>query len=56
MKHTQTPIMMLVLALLAANVHVNAYAHTGRWLDIGRQEDYETANEEIAKWQTEESP
>ena len=35
----------LVLALLAAREYVRAYPHTGQWLDIGRQEDYKTANE-----------
>jgi len=36
------------LALLAARERVRAFPHAGRWLDIGRQEDYETANEEAA--------
>lgn len=40
----------LVLALLAAREPVHAFVHGGRWLDIGRLEDYEIANEEIAKW------
>jgi NDP-sugar pyrophosphorylase family protein len=37
----------LVLALLAANEPINAYPHTGRWLDLGRPEDYEIANAEL---------
>ncbi len=40
----------LVLALLAARQPVRACPHGGKWLDIGRQDDYETANEEIATW------
>lgn len=36
----------LVLALLAAGEPVRAFPHLGRWLDIGRREDYETACEE----------
>ena len=39
----------LVLALLAAGETVRAFPHPGRWLDIGRHEDYEKANEECAK-------
>ena len=38
----------LTLAILAARERVRAFPHAGRWLDIGRQEDYETANEEAA--------
>ena len=38
----------LVLALLAAGENVRAFPHRGRWLDIGRPEDYETANREYA--------
>ncbi|MBN1866117.1 NTP transferase domain-containing protein [Candidatus Sumerlaeota bacterium] len=36
----------LVLALLAAKKTVRAFPHPGKWLDIGRHEDYEKANEE----------
>ena len=37
----------LVLSLLAANELVRAFPHTGKWLDIGRHEDYQIANKEI---------
>jgi NDP-sugar pyrophosphorylase family protein len=40
----------LVLGLLAAGKPIHAYVHTGKWLDIGRQDDYATANEEISEW------
>jgi len=36
----------LVLALLAAKQQVHAFPHVGKWLDIGRLEDYEAANNE----------
>ncbi|MFP4380229.1 MAG: NDP-sugar synthase [Candidatus Sumerlaeia bacterium] len=36
----------LVLALLAAREKVRAFPHSGKWLDLGRPEDYETANRE----------
>jgi NDP-mannose synthase len=36
----------LVLALLAAGEHVAAFPHEGKWLDLGRPEDYEIAQEE----------
>lgn len=36
----------LVLALLAAGETVHAFPHQGKWLDLGRPEDYETANRE----------
>jgi NDP-sugar pyrophosphorylase family protein len=35
----------LVLALLAAQEHIRSFPHRGKWLDLGRPEDYETANE-----------
>ena len=35
----------LVLALLEANEPIHAHPHTGRWLDIGRPEDYDRANQ-----------
>jgi NDP-sugar pyrophosphorylase family protein len=38
----------LVLSLLAAGEHVRAFPHTGKWLDIGRHEDYRIATEESA--------
>ncbi len=37
----------LMLALLAAKEPVKIYPYTGYWLDIGRPDDYEKANEEI---------
>lgn len=33
----------LVLALLAAREHVQAFPHDGKWLDLGRPQDYESA-------------
>jgi NDP-mannose synthase len=39
----------LVLDLLAAEEKVQAFPHDGKWLDIGRHEDYQAANEELAK-------
>jgi len=39
----------LVLAMLADNAQVNSYPFNGYWLDIGRPEDYERANEDIKK-------
>lgn len=39
----------LVLSLLAAQEPVRAFPHTGKWLDIGRHEDYQIANEEAAE-------
>lgn len=36
----------LVLSLLSANEKVRAFPHTGKWLDIGRHEDYQIANKE----------
>jgi len=38
----------LVLALLDAGEHVHAFPHEGKWLDIGRREDYEAANEDLS--------
>ncbi|NQU44110.1 NTP transferase domain-containing protein [bacterium] len=39
----------LVLALLAAQERVHAHPHTGKWLDLGRPEDYDAANAEFAR-------
>lgn len=39
----------LVLDLLKDGVPINTYPHTGYWLDIGRPEDYETANQDVDK-------
>lgn len=39
----------LVLALLAAGEPIHAYRHTGRWLDLGRPEDYDAANDVLTK-------
>ena len=36
----------LVLDLLAAKKFVNTYRHTGYWLDLGRPDDYDSANED----------
>lgn len=35
--------------LLAAGEKVHIYEHKGYWLDIGRPEDYEKANEDVAR-------
>lgn len=37
----------LVLALLEAGERINAFPHQGKWLDLGRPEDYETAGREV---------
>ncbi len=37
----------LVLAMLSAGEKVQAWPHEGRWLDLGRPEDYERANQEV---------
>ena len=34
----------LVLALLADKREIHSFPHTGKWLDLGRPEDYEIAN------------
>lgn len=39
----------LLLALLQKKVPVNIYQYKGYWLDIGRPEDYEKANEDLDK-------
>jgi NDP-sugar pyrophosphorylase family protein len=39
----------LIRALLKNNKKVVSYHHEGFWLDIGRPEDYEKANEEIGE-------
>lgn len=36
----------LVLALLEAGENIRSFPHKGRWLDLGRPEDYEAANRE----------
>lgn len=36
----------LVLALLEAGEPIRAFPHDGKWLDLGRPEDYEQANRE----------
>ncbi len=38
----------LMHRLIAAKIPVHGYQHTGWWLDIGRQEDYERANSELS--------
>jgi NDP-sugar pyrophosphorylase family protein len=38
----------LVLAMLAAGEPIQTFLHCGRWLDLGRPEDYETAKELFA--------
>ena len=35
--------------LLAEGETVNGYIHEGYWLDIGRPDDYDKANEDIDK-------
>jgi NDP-sugar pyrophosphorylase family protein len=35
----------LILDLLAAGEPVASWRHDGQWLDIGRSEDYEVAND-----------
>ena len=39
----------LMLALLAKGQIIKVYPYDGYWLDIGRPEDYEKANEDIGK-------
>ena len=39
----------LVLDMLADGVPINTYAHQGYWLDIGRPDDYEQANQDVDK-------
>ena len=39
----------LMLALLAKDQTIKVYSYDGYWLDIGRPEDYEKANEDIGK-------
>ena len=39
----------LVLALLAAKESVRAHPHAGKWLDLGRPEDYDAANREQSR-------
>ena len=38
----------LVLDLIAAGTYPGAFAHPGYWLDIGRPDDYDRANQEFA--------
>jgi NDP-sugar pyrophosphorylase family protein len=37
----------LMLKLLKENQKINAYPFDGYWLDIGRLEDFEKANEDV---------
>ena len=37
----------LMLTLLRKNEPVKVYPYSGYWLDIGRPDDYEKANEDI---------
>jgi NDP-sugar pyrophosphorylase family protein len=39
----------LMLTLLNRHEHVNLFPYDGYWLDIGRPEDYEQANQDIEK-------
>lgn len=39
----------LMLALLDKKQSIKVYPYDGYWLDIGRQEDYEKANEDVKK-------
>jgi len=39
----------LVVALLKKNLSINTFPYDGYWLDIGRPEDYEKANEDFCK-------
>lgn len=39
----------LVLDMLRDGEPINTHRHTGYWLDIGRPDDYERANQDIAK-------
>lgn len=39
----------LIRAMLAADTRVLAYRHTGYWLDIGRPDDYQQAQEDFPK-------
>jgi NDP-sugar pyrophosphorylase family protein len=41
----------LVHALLAAGAPVGAFSFDGRWLDIGREDDYRRAQAEAEAWQ-----
>lgn len=40
----------LMLKMLAENKPVAIYPHSGYWLDVGRPEDYERAQDEVAKY------
>lgn len=39
----------LMQVLIAKNINIKVYPYDGYWLDIGRPEDYEKANEDIEK-------
>jgi len=39
----------LMLSLLDKNIPVNVFPYSGYWLDIGRPDDYEKANEDLLK-------
>jgi NDP-mannose synthase len=42
----------LVLKLLEKSVPISVYPHRGYWLDIGRLEDFEKANEDVWKMES----
>ena len=42
----------LMIAMLNANERINIYQYNGYWLDIGRPEDYEKAQEDLQKLKT----
>ncbi len=42
----------LVLTLLKHGEPIHSFPHAGRWLDIGRPEDYEEANRVASHWTT----
>ena len=39
----------LMLRLLGKNIPINVFPYSGYWLDIGRPDDYEKANEDLVK-------
>lgn len=41
---------MLVQGLMAANEPVRGFRHNGYWLDIGRPDDYQRAQEDFPAW------
>ena len=42
----------LMLTLLERNVRVRCHSHSGRWLDIGRPDDYERAQDLLSETPT----